>query len=771
MQSLAATLIRFRWPLLLIGMVCLIVAYPASTRLTMDRSVASLFGDDDPTFVDYRRFKKIFGANEAVIVMYRDDSLATSAGMDRNRQFGSQIRQLPGVASVVSPAVLNDSIGLMNPVNLLGGKPDIPALMDKSDPMAVGLDTVFGGYTHSANHTRAAIVALLEAGRGTATAQTIRQIASQWPETHEVSEVSVVGEPVLINDAFDLIERDGDRLAFWTVGLLSAVVLITLMDLRFVAIAALTIVWSVVVTRALMFSMGVSLSLIASILTAIATVIAVASVLHLGVRFHRMRFRGQSVSQSGNRALADLMAPIFWTCLTDAAGFAALFGSQILPVRQFGLMVAVSAMCVLTGLILFSPALISLPSFGVAVAGHRRRRAMTRRLRRMCFRVAVWFIEKRGSVTLVFSAIALLAIWLVSGSETETSFLKNFRSKSRIVIDYARVENDLGGAGVWDIILPAPEEITPEYVQRVLALEKDLRSINVDGATITKSISVADTVDVFRKSPALSLMPIPLRMAAMKQHMPAFINALLSPPNSDGVRSLRIMLRSQEGLGAGQKRALIEAVEQLVADSTSDWVDQPASEPTSIVTGYYVIMARLVDQLIADQWRCFGASVALIWVLMCLATRSFRYAAAALIPNLVPVFLVLAVVAMLGEKINMGAAMIAAVSVGLSIDGSVHFLAAYQSKRLRGHSAAKSAASAAAGIGVPVLLATAALVIGFSVLSSSEFVPTATFGILVAATMVAGTVINLTLLPVMVVWVDRGETGGRAASVRSFAEV
>ena len=103
----------------------------------------------------------------------------------------------------------------------------------------------------------------------------------------------------------------------------------------------------------------------------------------------------------------------------------------------------------------------------------------------------------------------------------------------------------------------------------------------------------------------------------------------------------------------------------------------------------------------------------------------------------------------------MGAAMIAAVSVGLSIDGSVHFLASYLRVRRRGHSATASARHAAGKIGVPIFLATLALMVGFGVLASSEFIPTATFGILVASTLALGTVVNLTLLPSLVALIDR----------------
>jgi predicted RND superfamily exporter protein len=58
-------------------------------------------------------------------------------------------------------------------------------------------------------------------------------------------------------------------------------------------------------------------------------------------------------------------------------------------------------------------------------------------------------------------------------------------------------------------------------------------------------------------------------------------------------------------------------------------------------------------------------------------------------------------------------------------------------------------------IGLPVTLATLALVIGFGVLSASEFVPTATFGFLIAVTLSLGTLANLTLLPALLRFVDR----------------
>ncbi len=171
---------------------------------------------------------------------------------------------------------------------------------------------------------------------------------------------------------------------------------------------------------------------------------------------------------------------------------------------------------------------------------------------------------------------------------------------------------------------------------------------------------------------------------------------------------------------------------------------------TTAVTGYYVLTSQLVASLVGDQWRSFLVASILVWICIVSFTRSIPLAFAALIANLLPTAFVLSFPGLIGERINMGATLIAAVSIGLSIDGSVHFLAAFRRLRDRGHGVRQSAIHSAASIGVPLLWATVALVIGFAALSTSEFLPIATFGTLVSASLAVGTIVNLTLLPVLV---------------------
>ena len=420
------------------------------------------------------------------------------------------------------------------------------------------------------------------------------------------------------------------------------------------------------------------------------------------------------------------------------------------------MMIAIAASAVLIATVLFAPAALMLPSLRFGRRIQQAQKRIARRLQKNCLRLAAYLVNRRVLAVVVSVIIAGLAVFGVTRTEVETSFLNNFRSNSPIVVDYEFVEDQFGGAGVWDIVLGAPANLEDAYMGRVRELETELREINVDGAALTKVLSLADADAAVSQVRILSLAQPEFRLAGMRATIPVFVDALMTPATLSGNRKFRIMLRSREHLPANQKTQLIAAVQKTVEQRVNSpaWQADGLSD-SGFVTGYYVMMSRLVSQLVADQWRCFLASGILVWMLLLMATRSVRLATAALIPNLLPVLLILSLVGLLGGKINMGATMIAAVSVGLSIDGSVHFLAGYLRRRRRGHGHEVAAIHAAGNIGVPVLLATLALVCGFSVLVTSEFIPTATFGLLVAATLAAGTAINLTLLPAFVAWIDR----------------
>ena len=115
----------------------------------------------------------------------------------------------------------------------------------------------------------------------------------------------------------------------------------------------------------------------------------------------------------------------------------------------------------------------------------------------------------------------------------------------------------------------------------------------------------------------------------------------------------------------------------------------------------------------------------------------------------------------MGKRVNLGAAMIAAVSMGLSVDSSLHYLIRFQRERARGKTFFDALESAQSEIGMAMLLSTLALVVGFGALATSDFLPTVVFGTTAAISMLGGLLGNLFILPSLLAVGVAGRTESR----------
>ena len=193
-------------------------------------------------------------------------------------------------------------------------------------------------------------------------------------------------------------------------------------------------------------------------------------------------------------------------------------------------------------------------------------------------------------------------------------------------------------------------------------------------------------------------------------------------------------------------KQLIEDVRRL---ALKYFPGDPSGGARPEVTGIFVLLARLVDSVLADQLKTILVASAAIALVMLIAFRSFVLAIAALITNLIPIAIVLGLLGWLGIKMNMGAAMIAAVSLGLSIDSSIHYIWSFRLSLSRGSDVSGAILFAQQRVGRAALMSTMALVVGFSSLAVSQFIPTVYFGVLVCLSMLGGLLGNLVVLPIL----------------------
>ncbi|MEQ8835833.1 MAG: MMPL family transporter, partial [Lacipirellulaceae bacterium] len=356
-------------------------------------------------------------------------------------------------------------------------------------------------------------------------------------------------------------------------------------------------------------------------------------------------------------------------------------------------------------------------------------------------------VAQKNRTVLATFAVTLVGFAVVGTGrlERETEFTKNFRAGSPLVKAYDFVETRFGGAGVWDLQIPSPARLDKAFLLKVLELEETLKA---EAAQLGKAISLADLLDAGVNGLGGRFVgPMVVRggLATMRARMPEFLETITNVDPEDDRPWLRILLRAPEQLGAEEKTKLIKQVEAKAKETF----------PQAEVTGYYVLLTKLIESVLADQWKTFGVATLAVVLMMAVAFRSLPLAVLTIIPNTLPVLVLFGAMGWLGVRVNMGAAMIAAVSVGLSVYGSIHYVILYQRLRKEGSTVAEALANVQSTVGRAAVFATLALVAGFATLAFSDFVPTAYFGVLVSLSMLGGLVGNLAVLPLLIGIVDR----------------
>lgn len=728
LEQLANLLLRHRVALLVTVLVVTLLSYVKASQLTLEQSIESLYALDDPHLLDYLDSKSLFGGDEFVIVAYSDPQLLSPEGLERLRKFSAELSAVPGVQSEstqnLAEALYPRQIPfLLRP--LFTRRRD--EMVELSRSMLVGAD----------DQTTGIVLRLKPEESTDARAETFRRVR-ELADAHQPP-AFVVGEPVQVHDMFRYVEEDGELLFLCSLVLLGLVLFALFRSLRWVLLALVLVAATVTWTKAILAVCGMRLSMVSSMLNSLVTIIGIATVTHVMVHYRKRRLTLGPVD-AFRRTFVELSPAIFWTTLTTAAGFGSLLSSPITPVRSFGTMTMLGTLLILLSTSTLLPGGILSGRRTAELSSSAAERPLVGFLSRL-----IDLVERR-TLPLGIAVFGLFGFGVAGlfRLDVETDFSRNFRVSSPIVRSLDFVETRLGGAGTWEVNFPAPHELTPEYLDRVRTLARELRNLDVEGSGkpgLTKVVAMTDLLDLV-PGQSNDVDAVNRKLALINAMQPEFESSLY---NAERGR-MRLVLRAKERQPSETKLRLIERVGELARREFSE----------SRTTGIFVLLAYLIENLLRGQLVSFAWSAAMVGGMMTIAFRSLRIGLVSLLPNVLPIALVVGTMGWIGVAINIGTAMIASVSMGLTIDASIHYLSGYRAARAAGMPFGEALRETHKGVGLALVFGTLALVVGFSVLSLSHFIPLVYFGVLVSLAMFGGLVGNLVLLPLLLHWVDRG---------------
>ena len=219
-----------------------------------------------------------------------------------------------------------------------------------------------------------------------------------------------------------------------------------------------------------------------------------------------------------------------------------------------------------------------------------------------------------------------------------------------------------------------------------------------------------------------------------------------APPRS------RIIARVRDE-GAVPTLALVDAIKDKAATLFGPLGGQVS------VTGVAYLAQRINATLTRQFSGSFAIAVLLIGGVWFAATRSIRRTTTALIPNILPLLLLLGTLGLLGLALKPSTAMVLSIGLGIAVDDTIHFLTAYERARGPGVTTREAILSSYRTAGRSMVDTSLVLVTGFALLGISSFPATATFGMLTGWTILMALLVDLVVLGPLILLLERRSSG------------
>ena len=606
-------------------------------------------------------------------------------------------------------------------------------------------------------------------------------------ETYRNRATIYLGGPDMITaDMIDFIRSD---LTVFGAGILLFIIItLTLIfrQIRFVVLPLVTCVLCLVTILGFLSWVDWRLTVISSNFVLLLLIITLALTIHLIVRYRELLSSNPDEDQYQlvSETVRSMAKPCFYTVLTTIVAFTSLVVSNIRPVIDFGWMMTIGIALALVIAFIIIPAGMLLLGKGPISDVQDNSSAITSKF--------AWFTEHYGTAVLLIAVgLAALSAYGINKLEVENRFIDYFRSDTEIYQGMQIIDTALGGTTPLDIIIQAPtfEEIIlvdlpGEQNADDYGIEEDddygfedeygdidtesTSENNASGLMDTYWFSSAGLADLQKLQTFIESQPEvgkvnslvqlyavardlsnrelnDLEIAIMRQTLSDDIyQQLVAPYLLEDIDEARIQLRAMETGGQLRRAELLEKIRNYA-------VDEVGIAPDDIrFTGILVLYNNMLQSLYKSQILTLGAVFVGIMLMFLLLFRSIKISIIAILPNFLAAGIVLGGMGIMRIPLDMMTITIAAITVGIGVDHAIHYLTRFIREFSIDGNYVASMHRAHASIGQALFYTAITIIVGFSILALSNFIPSVYFGLLTGLAMLAALLGSMTLLPKLI---------------------
>ena len=590
----------------------------------------------------------------------------------------------------------------------------------------------------------------------------IRQVIQSYDD---IGKIYLGGIPMIADDMMTFIKSDIVVFGLGVLLFIIATLWFVFRKLIWIIVPISSCLFSVVIMMGLLGILGWKVTVISSNFIALMLILTMAMNIHMSTRFLQLR---KDFPKKNNFEIISLTTnkmfwPIIYTVFTTVFAFLSLIFSGIKPIIDFGWMMTFGLITSFIITFTLLPTLLNFaPSKNISL-----KKEQDSKITAFLGSVS---LNNKNTIFGITGLVIILSMIGISKLEVENSFINYFNKDTEIYKGMKLIDEELGGTTPLEVILkfPAKEEdqeekvsteddefddwadeedsndekywFTKDKIDKIASVHNYLDSLPQIGKVLSFS-SIIDVATQLNNNKPLGTLEMGVLYSKIPDSIKTeIIDPYLSIEDNEARISLRV-IDSQENL---RRNDLINKIKFDLKNKIG------LDESEFKLAGVLILFNNLLQSLFKSQILTLGLVMIGIFSMFIILFRNIKLSLIGVVPNFIAAFFILGIIGLLGIPLDMMTITIAAITIGIAVDNSIHYIYRFKEEFSKIKDYNKTLKVCHSTVGVAILNTSITIVFGFSILVLSKFIPTIYFGMFTGLAMLLAMVSVLTLLPSLI---------------------
>ena len=744
-MGLSNFVIKYRWYIIIVTLVLVLLGIIPLTKIRVNPDLESYLPQTMPSIQNNKKIGEYFGNDELLLIIFQTEDVLNEKTLNRIRKITDTLSIMPQFGRVYS---LFQGKDIRSEEGSMVVDPVVQRIPDNEDDREALRDAIRKNdlvYKVVVSEDFKYALIILSSDKTVNDdhlMQLIHETLQKYPGDEEIY---INGSPFLRDEASKKIGRD--IMLLLPIGLLVMFLILyfSFRELRSVLLPFFVVLFSIVISMALIPVFGWEFSLIGVIIPVMMLAIANNYGVYYAARYQDLRASEPNLSP---RELAIkisdyLYTPVTLCGLTTIVGVLGLVAHLFRPARQMGIVSAIGITFALLVSLLFIPAVLSLLKKGrihkdledgskgfIPSLLERTGESITRHPKRIV------------SFFILFMALCSVGLFFFKTAPDSNDVLPQNHSFNKAI---NILDSHFGGSKMFNVMFQG-DVTDPVLLNCIDRYEQELREIPRVGTVTSLSSIIRKISKALNDSTDTGYDRIPETREGVAQYLELY--SMSGEPEDleqyvdfDYTNTL-LTVQFKDG-SIGEIRSLLTKIEEMArADSL---------EP--VIGGFTLTDIDINESVEKGQYYSLLVAFVAIFLLLSLIFKSTKAGLIGSLPLAFAVFCTFGLMGWLGLELNIVTALISSISIGLGVDFTIHVFWRIKWELAHGNNYGRSIKATLKTIGRGIVINASSVMLGFAILFLSAFPLIRSFAFLIVLSLFLCLDSALILIPAICYWV------------------